>query len=200
VEVGAKLGSITVEGTATDSSIRAGRDIGKLKIGGAVDALQVSAQGVVRPTSKADLAIGSITIAGNVTNSTFLAGYDRFGNPLNSHAQIGAVSVTGNWTASSLVAGVMDVDADGFGDADDALIDNSTGPVAKIASIVITGDVTGTAGATDHFGFVAEQIAKALIKGMVQNLTAGTETIDLAGNPATNDISIREVARPAASV
>lgn len=195
IDVASKLGALTIEGAATNATVHVGRDLGKLKITGAVDGALVTALGQAKPTAKTDVAIGSITLGAGISNSRILAGYDRFDNPLNGNAQIGTVAVTGNWTASSLVAGVEDVDGDGFGDADDIAIASLPGPVSKIASIIISGNVTGTDPlATDHFGFTAKMIGSMKIAGAAQALTAGTDTIPLAGVPATNDTAIREVA------
>jgi hypothetical protein len=195
VNVGAKLGSLNIDGAVTGAAIQVGRDLGKLTIGAAMDDTLVSAQGQVKPTSKTDMAIGAVTVKGSVTDSRFMAGYDRFGNAMNGGAQVGVVNITGNWTASNVVAGVDDVDGDGFGDADDVAIAVVDGPISKIASIIITGNVTGTGGDGDHFGFTARQVMSVKIAGVAQALTStGTETIDLAGSPATNDTAIREVA------
>ncbi len=193
VDVAGRLGAATVEGAATHTSILAGRDLGKLTISGAVDHALVSAQGKARPTAKTDLTIGAITITGAVSNSQFIAGYDRFGNPMNGGAQIGKVSVTGDWTASSLVAGVQDVNGDGYGNADDVAIAGD-GPVSKIASIIVTGKITGTAGGGDHFGFIAQQILSAKFGGVAQALDKNNvDVIDLPGDPVTNDTSLREI-------
>lgn len=194
IDVASKLGALSIQGAATGSSVLVGRDLGKLTINGAVDDVLVSAQGRAKASAKADLTIGSITINGNVSDSIFRAGYDRFGNPVNGNAQVGKVSVTGDWTASSLVAGVEDVNGDGFGNADDVAIPTGGVPISKIAGIIITGQVTGTASGSDHFGFTAGQITSVKIGGVVQALTkTGLEVIDLPGSSATNDISIREV-------
>ncbi len=194
IDVGARLGALVINGAANNTAVTVGRDLGKLTIGAAVDHLLVSAQGQAHPTAKTDLTIGSITIHGAVSNSTLRAGYDRFGNPVNGGAQIGKVSITGDWTASNLVAGVQDVDQDGFGDLDDVSIPTMGGPISKIAGIIITGNVTGTGPSGDHFGFTAKQIVSVRIAGILQALTTGRDTIDLAGTPVTNDTAIRETA------
>jgi hypothetical protein len=172
--------------------LKSGRDLGAVAIAGSVSDSLLSAQGSAKATEKADLAIGKLTVDGNVADSLFIAGYDLFGNGVNGNAQIGTVAVTGDWIGSSLVAGVLDVEGDGFGDVDDAVIEGGT--ISKIASIVIEGNVTGTADTGDQFGFVAQTIASVKIAGASQRLTSGTDVIPLAGNPITNDTSIREVA------
>ncbi len=62
------------------------------------------------------------------------------------------------------MAGFVDSTDDGFGQ-NDALITGDTTPglLATIGQIDIGGEVDGTAGGGDHFGFVAETIAKARI-------------------------------------
>jgi predicted TIM-barrel enzyme len=73
---------------------------------------------------------------------------------------------------------VADSDGDGFGNADDALIPGGNSAiVARIASVIIGGSVTGSAADGDHFGFVAEAFGKTKI-----NIAAGT-----------TDVAIRQV-------
>jgi hypothetical protein len=120
--------------------------------------------------AKSDLAIAKVTVAGSVINSEILAGYNLGGTGVNADAQIGAVVVGGDWRASSLVAGAVDADGDGFGDADDRLIAGGNAAlVARIAEVTIRGGVFGTASdpeieddpaASDHYGFVAQQFGK----------------------------------------
>src|SRR5262249_20258637 len=116
--------------------------------------------------------------------------------PLNADAQIGPVTVVGDWVASNLVAGVVEGDADGFGDADDARI---SGPgttdnpniLSKIASVSIGGVVVGTAAPGDHFGFEAQQIGPFRVGGVLVPLTAGPDVVELS--PTTGDVTIREL-------
>ena len=168
-------------------------DIGALTIAGGVGTTLITALGQATPSATKDVAIGKVSIIGSMNDSRILAGYDRFGNAMNGGAQIEMVKVTGDWIASSIAAGVADTNNDGFGNSDDAAIAPST-IISKIAGIVITGNVTGTGGAGDQFGFVARQIDSVKIGGVLQSLTAGKNVIQLAGNPATNDTTIREVA------
>jgi hypothetical protein len=138
----------------------------------------IVAEGGATPTAKADVAFQSIAIAHDVTSTAIFAGYDLDFQPVNGHAQIGKVTVGGNWTASSLVAGVRDLEHDGFGDSDDLRIqtDHGSALVSKIASITIKGTVNGTANAGDHFGFEAQQIGALTIGGQRFAVTAaGTE-------------------------
>jgi hypothetical protein len=116
----------------------------------------------------------------------------------NGHAQIGAITVNGNWTASSIVAGVKTSANSNhpllFGNADDSILPAGASSVfSRIASIVIKGEVHGTAAGGDHFGFVAKQIGSVKI---------GTVKYDLAKNATaapieigdTSDFTIRELA------
>ncbi len=145
-----------------------------------------------------DLAIGSITIGGTVARANILAGTGpgMFAGGTNGNASIGAVQVGGNWIASNLTAGVKDTNGDGFGNADDAVVNLPPGAgtdaiIAQVASISIKGHVLGTAGGTDHFGFVAQQIGRFKTAGFIAPLTAGTDATILL-TPAT-DVTIREV-------
>jgi hypothetical protein len=191
IEAGARIDKLSISGSVTAGSLKSGRDFGAISISGALTDSVISAQGSARATEKADLAIGKLA-TGSVENSRVLAGYDLFENAVNGNAQIGAVTVSGSWTASSMAAGVVDVDQDGFGDDDDTVI--AGGLISKIASITITGAVTGTADpTTDQFAFTAQQIGALKIAGVVQALTASKDTIPLAGAPITNDTSAHEV-------
>jgi hypothetical protein len=192
IQAGGRISALTVNGSVTGAVFETNRDFGAVTINGDVLSSQLSALGSAKATAKADVAIGKLTVNGSVSGTTVLAGYDLFGNATNGNAQIGAVKVTNNWTASSIVAGVQDVETDGFGDADDLVI--GTGTISKIASIVIGGAITGTDTVDDHFGFVAQTIASVTIGGIKQTLTPAKDMIDLAGSPVTNDTSIREVA------
>jgi len=193
IEVGGRIASLKITGGTNDTSIKTGRDIGSLTIAGGVNTSLITALGQAKTGKTTDIAIGKVSITGDVNSSRILAGYDRFGNAANGSAQIEAVNVTGNWTASSIAAGVVDTNGDGFGNGDDSAIAQGT-IISKIAGIVITGTVTGTGGAGDQFGFVAQQIYSLKIGGVLQALTTGKDVIPLAGIPPTNDTTIREVA------
>jgi hypothetical protein len=85
-----------------------------------------------------------------------------------------------DWRASDLVAGVF-AGTDGvFGTDDDTLIAHDNPIVARIASILIKGTATGTANDSDHFGFVAEQIAGFESDGVRATLLPGPRN-DLTG-------------------
>ncbi len=191
IETGGSLTTLEVGGGVSGSAIRVGRDLGSAHIAGPVSGVFFSALGKSAPRAGADLAIGKFTVDSDVSDSRFLAGYDRFGGAANGNAQVDAFTVNGNWTASSLVAGVKDVNGDGFGNADDAVIVG--GITSKIASIIITGNLTGSVATGDHFGFVAQVIASAKVGGAMLGLTDAKDTIPLAGNPPTDDTTLLEI-------
>ena len=179
LSVSGDIGTIAIKGSVLGSAIRSDGKIGAIKISGdlaasATSAATISARGTLAPASDAKaLAIGALSIGGSVDHAQILAGYDRTGAAVNADAGIGRVTVGGNWTASNLAAGV-DRGTDGmFGTDDDVLISGGNQIIAKIASIVIKGTATGTEGGTDHFGFVAEQIAAFKVAGAKLTLASG---------------------------
>jgi hypothetical protein len=186
IEALSRIGNLTISGAVTGSKILTGRDFGAVTINGSVTDATFVALGSAKATAKADLTIGKLTINGNVSGTDFLAGYDRFGNATNGNAQIGTVKVAGNWTGSSLVAGVQDVDQDGFGDADDLVI--GAGTISKIASITINGSVTATDNPADQFGFVAQEIKAMKVGPAKQILDAGKNTIGLAADTFIHEV------------
>ncbi len=205
IEVDGSVSALKVKTDVTQSAIRASDAIKSITIGGNLEQSLISAGGAA-VAGRTDVAIGSIKIGGksattgNVTDSQILGGYDLDG-VVNPHAQIGSVSVTHNWTASDLVAGVTDVDADGFGDLDDALIftpgDTST-VIARIASITIGGTVSGTPDAvstTDQFGFIARQIGK--FKSAAGSVPLHALTADVA--TFGTDVTLRDFNLPQAA-
>jgi hypothetical protein len=152
-------------------SIRVEHEIGSLTVKGDVAGTQgiglvavpvvISAGGQATPGKTKDVAIGSITITGDVKLTNIFAGYDQNLVPVNGDAQIGAVKVTGGWTTANLIAGAKNTASGNvnFGDANDASIGAGSDRIlARIASISIGREVTGTAGGTEHYGFVAQQI------------------------------------------
>jgi hypothetical protein len=193
----------SASGVLTESgSVIAGDDIGSLAVKGSlignitangVSRVVISARGQATPTTTSDVAIGKINIGGRVEHALILAGYLNFA-PSNGNAQIGSVMVGGEWRASSLVAGVVDTDADGYGDADDAVIATPAVDevIARIASVTIKGFVFGTGVTGDHFGFVAQQIGFFQAGGNKLPLTQDTDApFNLA--LITDDVKVREV-------
>lgn len=146
-----------------------------------------------------DLAIGKVTIGGTVERANIFAGTGpvTFAGGTNGNASIGAVKVGGDWIASNLVAGVKDTLGNGFGNADDAVVNLPPGAatdaiIAKIASIRIGGIVAGTGLGTDHFGFVAQQIGSFKAAGFLAPLSATISNQNIALS-FTNDLRILEV-------
>lgn len=186
-------GSVTRSG-----SINVTHDIGSLTIRGSVLGSAnvpavISAVGQVTPSATKDLAIGKIFIGGDVSLAMILAGYDRSLAPVNGGAQIGSVSVTGDWATSSLVAGAMNATSGNqkFGDGNDATIaTGSPAVIAKITSIGIGGVISGTAGGSDQFGFVAHKIGAFAIGGIKIPLTATPSSLGLA---TTGDVTIHQI-------
>jgi hypothetical protein len=209
VTIGKSLisGTDASTGTLGLSGAIASHSIGPVKIGGAIvgnatnPALIVTQGREVKPASGTDLALASLTVKGDVRFAQILAGYipynpgfgePGFVSPVNADASIGAVSVGGDWVASSLVAGAEDKGAKGFGLGDTRQTAANTALTAKIASIAIKGAVQGTTVGGDHFGFVAEQIAKLTIGGKVIALKAGPAN-DHVPIPGTPDVHLLEV-------
>lgn len=182
-----------------NGSIRADDDIGSITVlgslvGNSTNPVVISARGQRNLPAGAneDVAIASLTVGGRVELTNILAGYRRDLIPLNADAQIGAVSVGGDWVASNLVAGVDDGADNLFGTADDALIAEAGAAAnitARIASIAIKGQVLGTVGGADHFGFVAQQLGALSVGGTIIPVTGGVDNL-LIG--ATNDVRARE--------
>lgn len=192
------IGRIDIKGSVLGSAIRSDGRIGAIKISGDLagdptNASMISSRGILLPASDAKaLAIGTLSIGGSVDHAEILAGYDRTGAAVNTDTALGRVTVGGNWTASDLAAGVSS-GADGmFGTDDDVLISGGNQIIAKIASVVIKGTVSG---GTDHFGFVAEQIASFSAGGVRLALLAGPSN-DLSGLPvgSADTVKVRELA------
>ncbi len=138
------------------------------------------------------IALRSLTVGGSVQDSVILASG-------SGDVQIGAVTVVGDWIASSISAGVTPTDAF-FGDANDAPFNvGDPSLFSKIASITIGGQVRGTTGAGDTFGFVAQEIGAVRIHGVAVKLHAGRNndtdlsTGGLLSLGAFRDVFIHEV-------
>ncbi|MHA3773991.1 hypothetical protein ACXR0O_20865 [Verrucomicrobiota bacterium sgz303538] len=204
VSIGGSIisGIDTSTGTLTNNaSIRAGDDIGFIAVKGSIvghnfdedSPVIISARGQNAPSAKSDMAIGRITVGGHVEFAQILAGYDIGLTAVNGNASIGSVKVGGDWVASDLVAGVT-AGADGdFGTSDDTAIGGTL--VAKISSILIGGQVTGTSfriRPADHFGFVAETIASFKAGQFKAALNSGSgDIVELS--LTTGDATLREV-------
>ena len=107
-------------------------------------------------------------------------------------ATIGTVTIGGDFEASTIAAGIS-AGVDGFfGNSDDHLINNPSSAISRIASVIISGNVLGTASATDHFGIVAANIDSVKIGAAVQLLTPALDTPLELLSSTSNDVTIRE--------
>jgi hypothetical protein len=182
-----QLGRITINGSM---------------IGNSTSQAVISAGGQLGATGITDLAIGSVIVRGRVEHGLITAGVDPVTTldyqPVNADAQIGSVFVGGDWIASSIVAGAV-AGANGFfGDGDDtgmtgiALFKDNPIVFSKIGSVTIGGQVLGTIGGTDHYGFVAETIGTVHIGGSLVPTAPGMHTDDVSIG-TTGDFSILEI-------
>ncbi|MEA3213479.1 MAG: hypothetical protein QOE70_6536 [Chthoniobacter sp.] len=195
-----KLTSLTVgdslpiaHGNIANSFLSFAKGVGTVKVGGDIKDTQITAEGKLQPAS-AGLAVvlGKLTVGNNVERSQMLAGYTANGQSVNPDAGIGAVKIGGVLLQSSIVAGASKGQDGLFGTGDDALLAGNGLVVAKIASIIITGGVSGTVASGDGFGIVAGQIGKLTIgtTPSVLKKGPGNDLIDLG---ATHDAFLREV-------
>jgi hypothetical protein len=182
-----QLGRITINGSM---------------IGNSTSPAVVSAGGQLGATGLTDLAIGSVIVRGHVEHGLIAAGVDPVTTlayqPVDADAQIGSVVVGGDWIASSIVAGAVAGTNGFFGDGDDtgmvgvALFKDNPIAFSKIGSVTIGGQVLGTIGGTDHYGFVAETIGSVHIGGTRVPTAPGMHTDDVSIG-TTGDFSILEI-------
>lgn len=166
-------------------------------LGNATHRVLITAARNLAPSLTSDLAIGTMKINGRVERTRIRAGlFFELGGE-NADAQIGSATVGGNWIASSITAGASS-GADGqIGTADDAklsgmFVKDIATIHSKINSITIVGQVLGTAGGSDHFGFVAETLGSLKIGGANIPLLAGNSN-DNKPLGITGDVRAREV-------
>jgi len=93
-----------------------------------------------------------------MTEVNVLAGYNGNEEPKNADATIGSISVLGDLTATNIIAGIKDVNGDGFGNTDDEAIKANTTKLSTIGIIRVLGFVGSTPESADHFGIEAEFI------------------------------------------
>jgi hypothetical protein len=160
---------------------------------GDVERTTISALGQAVQGTTTDLALAKLDVRGAVITSSILAGYNLAGNAANPDAQIGTVVVKGAWAASSLVAGVAAGTDTGYGNEFDV---KAPGPdnediVSKIASVTIGGPASASENTADHFGIVAQFIARAKLGPTLYTLDKlpNTQTLDVI-----TGVTIREVA------
>jgi hypothetical protein len=211
VVVKADAGDITVGGSVvgadTDGhdvlavhgagAIDANGHLGAVRIGGDVVARterpRISAAGLSPAGVNTGFAIRSLTVLGRVEQADILAGYRQYDgtlvglNPVNPNARIGSVQVGGDWVASNLCAGVDP-------STGDRIAGGHPTPPSRIDSLVVGGNLTGTAATGDRFLMSARQIGQISVAGTsVGPLHAGPGNDDLVFGP-TADVFLKEVA------
>ena len=201
------IGSVNVGNDFNGGAIAAGGQVQVVKVFGKLKSDDPTAPAVVAALARlgstkaaGSVAIDRLEIRGDVENAQILLGYKKEDlngqtvyNGKNPDASSGKVVIGGDWIASSLVAGVFDATADGFGQ-NDAIIegDVTTRIVARIASVVIKGNATGSATAGDHFGIVAQEVGKLSIAGETIALNKDGKD-DLLLDEANSDFRLLEV-------
>lgn len=210
VEANDRLASITIGGSVFSGSgefsgsIMSDDDIVSVTIKGSIfgtaaNPVIISGEDATTPTEKANVALGKVSIGGSVHFAELRAGYDD--NVLEEPgAQIGAVKIGGDWVASIIVASVDPVDAFFGNEDDEALLGAPDGLFSRIGSIVIKGQLRGTVGGTDSFGFVAQEIGSVKIGSVKIALTSGpgndnenSALPELLLLGATGDFRVREI-------
>jgi hypothetical protein len=151
------------------TGVRAGQDIGHVKIRGDVagtgffEKVEVTAFKNLNPAIP--VAIKPVTVGGNVSAFEINAGHPLDGVGIASaDVQVGNVTVGGNWTFSSMRVGVSGPVAY-VGDGKDVLLPGNTpGIISRIASVTIKGAVY-SGGAPFPTAIVAEDIGSLSIGG-----------------------------------
>ncbi len=197
-------GAILVENAA--SVTIKGSLVGFIDSNGVINTALLEGSGAM-PGSNGDIVFGVIKIDGSVRYANILAGFDASGATSDGDAQIGFVSVAGDWIASNLVSGVGNLGADmalggtgvnqdnvNFGDANDFIPNDGNHQHSKIGSVVIGGQVLGTAtsmGNVSIFGFAALNIGSFTIGATHLKLKAGMEN-DAISLGITGNVSLSE--------
>jgi hypothetical protein len=198
-------GQETGGGTLTFSgAIQAGQTLGAVKVLGSIlgtsaQTVVISGAGVAAPTIKTqDPAIGSVSVAGSATYAMIEGGYDLAGNTFGGDAQIAKVAIGGDLIASDIIAGVKSTGTD-FGNPTDTLIDRpgtaaTDGILATIGSIVVGGQIEGTAATGDSFGIEAQLIGSIETGGVKLPMTKGPGNDDFYLSQTTgHDVHVREL-------
>ena len=197
----ASISGSLLGGSAVNSgSLRAGENIGKITVAGAIAGIDTGSRVFITaggdPLAGGN-AIGSLTIGGRMENTLVLAGYSAANAPaaINGGVSVGKVSIGADLIASSIAAGVTPgVFFPNFGSIFDNAIANPL--VSRIASITVKGYAMGTEGGGDFFGFVAEQIDKVQVGGTKQEIpVVGAFTpVGATFTGAARDLNIHVVA------
>jgi hypothetical protein len=200
VQIGGSMIAGTNSGTGTithSGSIISTDAIGPVKIGAnivgnATNPVYIVARSQSPAAGASDITIASLSVKGDAEFARILAGFNSSLAPSNADASIGKVTVAGDWRGSSLVAGAQDTGASGFGSGDTLQPGGSPAVIARIASITIKGNVTGSLMSADNFGFVAEQIDSVKIGGRSLKLTDGPSNDNILIR-FTDDVHVLEV-------
>ena len=210
------IGGSIVSGTddttgafGANGAILVKNDIGTLTIKGSIignstNPALITARGQAATVGTTDLAIGKLTVNGRVEYGRIVAGDGLWtGSANNADAQIGQVVVGHDWISSDLVAGAAAGINGFFGNGDDTKIGANGGlgvrdvanVFSKITSIVIGGQVIGTANIGDHFGFVAENIGSFKVKGGTTTYTqlSGNGNDDILLSLFDYDVRLNEI-------
>jgi hypothetical protein len=196
-------GALTFSG-----AIQAGQTLGPVKIlgsifGNSTNTVIISGAGLpiasLAAPLKHDPAITSVSVKGSATYAQIEAGYDLNGNAFSGDASIGAVAIGGDLIASDIIAGVKSTSAD-FGNTSDTMIvrpaaATSDGILATIASIVVGGQIEGTAATGDMFGIEAQLIGSIKVGTLNLPMTKGpgNDGFFISGTTG-KDVHIRELA------
>ena len=205
LESGNGIAAIAIRGSVSGGAIVAERIIGVVKIAGSLSGLIAAGlDPTFAPTTQAgSIVLKSLTVGGDVRLAAILAGGSSLTDVFNADVSIGTVSVVGDWVQSNILAGVgVSVNASGIptdtlgvgkGGAFNGTSGGNSAVVARIASITIKGQASGTFGSSsDHFSFVAQQInAFKIGTAKVARLPVTDAAFALG---ITGDVSIREVA------
>ena len=123
-----------------------------------------------------------------------LAGYTVTLLPKTADAQIGNVTVKADWIASDLLAGTV-LTGSNFSKISGGTTTDDPNITRSIGAIKISGQVLGTLGGTDSFGFAAEQIKSLSIGGASIALASGPHNDDLPIS-LTGDFNVLELTEP----
>jgi len=187
---------------------------GAISVGGKVDSVAIDGSIIGNDTNAVTIlagghkvkgnhsVLGSLSVGDDVTYANILAGYfiDYSTTSIitqSADVAVGNVTVGGDWEQSVLVVGVENTGSNaGFLDAAaEALISGGSKKIlSSIASITITGNVFGTVGSGDTFGFAAEKLGTLSINGSAVALTSGAhnDSVDLISG-TTADVYALEV-------
>jgi hypothetical protein len=134
--------------------------------------------------------IASLRVRGDVQFADILAGVSARlvdtrspgSDDVANTARIGTVLIQGNMAATNIAAGVQPVDGV-FGNSDDAAANINDTTISRIASVVVTGQVTAPTSTVDgSYGIVARFVGAVRIGGAAVPLIPGAGN-DRGGTP-----------------